>query len=235
MIQFNLLPDIKLAYIRAARTKRIFLSISVIITVVVLFVVGLIATSVLVFQRQHISNLDNDIAAKTKELTETQDIDKILTVQNQLNVLPGLHERKPDVTRLYEYIRQVTPASVTLTDLDIDFIENTMLISGKSLLLADINKYVDTLKFTRYFESFPIVDDILQESSDPVPAFSSVVLQEFDKKDGDQFEYSISLIFDPVIFENSRDITLSVPNQISTRSEVEKPVFDAIRRDNNAE
>src|SRR5690554_4102999 len=111
MIQFNLLPDVKIEYIKSQRTKRLVMLITVIVTGAS---VGLLVLmfSYRTVQRQHLSNLNKDIAALRSELENNQDLTKILTVQNQLNSLPQLYEGRPAVDRLPEYLDQITPANV---------------------------------------------------------------------------------------------------------------------------
>jgi hypothetical protein len=51
-------------------------------------------------QKKHLSDLNKDIAAESKQLKRKPDIDKILTVQNQLDILTALHAGKPAASRL---------------------------------------------------------------------------------------------------------------------------------------
>src|SRR5690349_4497120 len=95
MIQFNLLPDVKLQYIKTRRTKRLTMIISVISAAACLTLLILMFVSVKVVQKKHINDLSKDIKSQVKTLNNVQDLNKILTVQNQLNSLPDLHQNKP--------------------------------------------------------------------------------------------------------------------------------------------
>jgi Tfp pilus assembly protein PilN len=217
MIQFNLLPDVKLAYIKATKQKRLVISISTLVTIVCLVVLVLMFVLVNVLQKGHLNDLSNDITAKSKDLAETDDLDKILTVQNQLLVLDQLHNDKPVASRLFTYISQVTPSEINLTKLDFNFEDKTMKFTGSSTSLNNVNKFADTLKFT---------DFTVGDSSDKQKAFSNVVLSSFGRND-DTASFSIDLTFDQKIFDGAEEVKLVVPSTVTTRSETEKPLFKA--------
>jgi Tfp pilus assembly protein PilN len=211
MIQFNLLPDVKMEYIRAQRTKRMVVGISVLVTAVALFLLVMLSLTVFVFQKEHMNNLTKDIAKYGKDLQSTKDLNKILTVQDQLGALPGLHEQKPEVNRLIPYIKQLTPATASISSLNVDFTADTMTITGAADSLQTVNQFVDTLKFTTYN----------QDNQTP-KAFSDVVLSTFGRADKGA-SFTITLGFAHDIFDNTKTVELTVPNIITTRSELDKP------------
>lgn len=208
MIQFNLLPDVKIEYIKSQRTKRLVMLITVIVTGAS---VGLLVLmfSYRTVQRQHLSNLNKDIAALRSELENNQDLTKILTVQNQLNSLPQLYEGRPAVDRLPEYLDQITPANVGIGQLDIDFALNTLQITGTATNLSAVNAYVDTLKFTTFS---------VKDGASDVPAFQGVVLSSYNLSE-DGAGFSVNLTFDPQIFIAANEVELKVPNIVTTRAQ----------------
>ena len=216
MIQFNLLPDVKLAYIKASRRKRLIMSISTAVTISCLVVLVLMFAAVNVWQKGHLNALSADITKQAKQLQNTEDLDKILTVQNQLLVLDQLHNDKPVASRLFTYISQVTPTGISLTKLDFDFEGTTMKFTGSSSSLNIINQFADTLKFTEF---------TVGDSEDASKAFSNVVLSSFGRTD-DNANFAIDLTFDKAIFDGAEDVKLIVPaGAITSRSETEKPLF----------
>lgn len=218
MVQFNLLPDVKLDYIKARRTKRMVMLTSFTVIALSIFISVLLFLIVNVFQKQHIANLDKDIDAKTKQLEDVPDLDKVLTVQNQLESLSGLHENKPAASRLYAYLIQLTPQDAKISDVKIDFTEQTITLEGSAGKLETVNRFVDTIKFTDY-----------KEGQNTGKAFSEVVLSNFGVDAGNarnsagRTSYSIELKYDKAIFDNTKTVELVVPNIISTRSAVEAP------------
>lgn len=212
MIEFNLLPDVKIAYIKSRRTVRLVVLSAVSVTAVTMAGFLLLFLTVNVVQKRSLKNIDNDIAKNSKTLNEQPELSKILTIQNQLNTLPGLHSKKPVVTRFFGYIQQVTPSQTSLARIDVDFMASTMSISGATDSLETVNKFVDTLKFTTYKET---------EGTD-TKAFSDIVLSSYGRDDkGASFQ--VSLQYDPIIFSAASSVTLTVPQLVTTRSEVEKP------------
>ncbi len=213
MIQFNLLPDVKLEFIRTRRMKRTVTGLAIIASGISLAIFITLFVVVHVVQRQHIDNLTKDIENGVAELKAIPDIDKVLTVQNQLGSLTPLHEDKPAASRVLNYLGQVTPAEASISTVSVNFEENTMSISGAAGSLVTVNKFADTLKFTTY---------VVGDSTDQKPVFSEVVLSNFGV--GEQgASYQLDFKFDPEIFKNTQEVKLSVPNIISTRSQTEKP------------
>ncbi len=228
MIQFNLLPDVKLDYIKARRTKHTVVVLSSVISGSIFGLLVLMFMVVNVAQKQHLNSLNEDIATSKKTLQEVPELAKILTIQNQLNSLTGLHEQKPVVSRTFGYIQQITPAKASMATVTINFAEKTMKIEGAADSLATVNTFVDTLKFTT-FTATPSA-----EGSQPVAnnarAFSEVVLADFAvaaagaTQDPNRLAtYNITLKYDPLIFSDANAVKLTVSSRVTTRSETEKP------------
>jgi hypothetical protein len=226
MIELNLLPDVKLEYLRAKQTRRLVVSIAVVVTAVTVGLMALLFFTVNVVQKTHLSNLDRDIEQISRVLRETPDLDRVLTVQNQLGHINQLHDGKPVVTRLSHYIAQITPTAATIANLELDFANNTMLIRGDADSLRTINQFADTLKFTDY----QIKDGVSAR------AFSSVVLRTFNRAE-DRASYELAMSFDPIIFSSAENVSLVVPALVTTRSLVEKPgpLFQPMREVDPAE
>lgn len=216
MIQLNLLPDVKLEFIKAQRAQRLAFTIAFIASAVAITLL-VILLSLTGLQKKHLNDLSKDIEDSTAKLQKQPQIGKILTVQNQLESLTQLHDQKPAAPKLLEYINQVTPTQVDITSLTVDFTLQTASITGTADALSSVNKYVDTLKFTTY---------TTQDDQTSKPAFSNIVLSSFGLGDGGGSKsnphpanYTITLSYDTAIFDTTQKVTLSVPNLISTRSE----------------
>ncbi|HJP96754.1 MAG TPA: hypothetical protein VJ843_05305 [Candidatus Saccharimonadales bacterium] len=214
MIQFNLLPDIKQQYLKAQRQKHLvmFVSTVAIIAAVAIFVVLLLVVQV--WQKKSISDLNTDIKRYSNELTNTGDLNKILTVQNQLKSLTALHDKKAVATRTFSYITQVTPQQASISKLNLDFALNTISISGSASSLETVNTYVDTLKFTKYKTT--------GDSSASGNAFTNVVLSTFGRT-ATGATYTITASFNPIIFSENQSVSLNVPQTTTTRSVTEQP------------
>lgn len=218
MIQFNLLPDVKLEYIKTQRTKHFVVSVSLLAAAASLVVFAVLVLTVDVWQRKTINDYSNDIKTASDELRSTPDLNKILTVQSQLGSLSSLHEDKLATSRLFGYLSQVTPTNATINNMTADFTASTLSISGNAPSLDVVNTFTDGLKFTKYQQA---------GATDKTDAFSAVVLSSFGRTSSGA-SYTITLTFDPLIFSNANDVKLLVPNIVTTRSIIEQPaaLFD---------
>lgn len=214
MIQFNLLPDVKIEYLKARRNKRLVVSSSLLVIAGSVFVLILLAGIIYGVQKKNLHDLNNDIAKYTQELRSTPELNKILTVQNQLGSLTALHDKKAVASRLFGYLTQVTPKAASISQLNIDFAQHTMSITGAANSLDVVNTYADTLKFTTYKTE--------TNSGSKVNAFSKVVLSQFSRTNSGA-TYTMTASFDPLIFDSVSTVKLEVPHIISTRSATEQP------------
>jgi hypothetical protein len=219
MIQLNLLPHVKLEYIRAQRTRRLVLSVALIVTVASIAVLVLFFAANL-YQKKHLNDVSNSVNTDINQLKSTPNIDKILTVQNQLESLSGLHSQKPAASRLFSFLNQLTPSSVSISDLSIDFNQHTVTITGSANALSSINQYVDTLKLTTYTSD---------SQSSATPAFSQVILSNFgisteNNGNGQPANYTINFGFDQNLFNVTyNNVNLNVPSTTTTRLEEQQP------------
>lgn len=216
MIQFNLLPSVKIEYIKARRQKRLVALIAAGTIIGCLALLAVLISVVFVGQRLKLNNLDKSIKAAAAELRVKPDINKILTIQNQLTAIDQLHKDKPETRRMLNYIAQVTPSKISLQSFSIDFSTTAISFTGQAPSLEEVNKFVDTLKFTTISRDG-------EENSNADKAFSQVVLSAFGRDDKGA-SFTISLNFDSAIFDSEETtLQLTVPKITSTRSETERP------------
>jgi hypothetical protein len=210
MIQFNLLPDVKLEFIKAQRMRRLVLGVSILVSAVSVVILVLLL-SVDGLQKKHLSDLNNAIASETSTLQRKPNINTILTVQNQLESLTQLHNGKPAADRLFNYLNELTPAPVAITNFTVNFDANTITITGTADTLSSV-------KLTTYSTA---------SSSSNKPAFSNVVLSAFgyDTNPTDPSEaatFTITFSYDKSIFDITKNISLSVPTT-TTRAQLQDP------------
>lgn len=228
MVQFNLLPDVKQQYIKAVYRRRLISLACILVSGGFLLIFVLLFLFVKVNQARHLTHLDNDIKKGVSSLRSNNDLDKILTVQNQLASLPALHEKKVMTSRLFEYLAQITPNQASVTDVELDVVNKKIILKGTADNIQTVNKFVDTVKFTDF--------QIDGEASSQKKAFSSVVLQSFSigvagGNTQRSFTYEIDFVYDESIFKNTavdgnavaNSVKLIVPKIITTRSETQKP------------
>ena len=221
MIQFNLLPDVKKEYIKAKRTKRLITSVSMLAIIVSIVVVGVLFSIVQFGQKKHITDLTEDISSNITEINEIEDLDKILTIQNQLDSLTFLHQDKPEASRLFSYLTSLAPADATIDNLDVDFLDSTMIITGTAKDIATVNLFADTLKFTKFTAEPLTADTEGAIPSEEMDMFSSVLTQ-VSRSESDT-NYVLETTFDSQVFDNTLAVVLRVPDTVTTRSVLNRP------------
>lgn len=193
-LQFNLLPDVKLEFNRTRRLKQLVTTVAVLVTGVSLALFIVLFLTVNVVQKKQLKDAAKDIDDTSQKLKKVPQIDQIITVQNQLTTLADLHKNKHITSRMFEYIPKVTPNNVSINKIEIDLGESKMTISGKAATQANVNTFIDSLKFANYK-----VGD-----GDSTPAFSNVVESSFSITQG-SITYTIDCNFDPTLFMNTTD------------------------------
>ena len=217
MIQINLLPEVKAEYVKAQRTKHMVVVISLIVIISCVVVLAILVSTAYAGQKLQLNNAKKDIDKNLETVQSYKDLDKILTIQNQLKALTPLHVAKPVVSRIFTYLQQITPSDVRIDTFTVNFVDNTIKLDGNADSVIAVNRFVDTLKFTTIAP--------VPEGQEPKNAFSSVILQSFSATDG-EVTYSITLKVDPELFNSeNKDIKLVVPVTVTTRSQTQLPLF----------
>jgi Tfp pilus assembly protein PilN len=216
-VQFNLLPDVKLEFDRVKRTQRRVILLSSLVTAVLLGIFILSFVSVNVLQKKLMNDANNDMNNYSQQLNKIPDLSKILTIQNQLQSLPALHQQKHVTSRTFTYLIQLTPTNVHISRLTLDTPSNTLTFNGNADTVEAVNTFVDTLKFTKYSV----------DNSDKKDAFSSVILDSVSR-DQKTASYTISAIYDPALYDASQNAVLSVPQQLTTRSITDAPTANSL-------
>jgi len=193
-VQFNLLPDVKMSHVKAQRSKNLVASAAVLASAVAIGIFAVLFLSVNVVQKKMLSDADGDIKRYTADLEAIPNIENILTVQNQLNSLKGLHQGKHITSRIFTYLPQVTPANVTISKLGLDVSTNTLTIDGTADSQVSVNTFIDTLKFTNFK---------IGEQGAQTKAFPSVTESTFSINPGN-VSYGLTITFDPQLFANSQ-------------------------------
>ncbi len=215
-IQLNLVPDVKAQYLKAERTRKTVIVISAIVIAASVALV-LVMLSLVAGQKALLGSVDKDIDKLALEIKNTKDVEKMLTVQSQLNSLDKLHNDKTVNSRLFDYLSKLVPSQVQISTIELKFEDNVATISGTADSIETINEFVDTLKFTNYK---------LNASNEEAPAFSEVVLKSFGKNDKGA-TFTIEFKYDPSLFSTQSDGIVLVTKQfVTTREQVPSALFN---------
>ncbi len=221
MVEFNLIPDVKLQFIKTQKLKHLILSASIILSIISIVIIIIAFIYVEFIQVAQINNLDKNISSYTVNINQNKNLNKILTIQNQLSALPNLESQTPTTSRIFNYLSDLVPVNITISDIKVDLTQNTMNISGGADSLSTVNQFIDTLKYTNYTNG----------SGPTTSAYSSVILSSFgygsnnsNASTGGPAQFNITFSFDPTIFSPVDNIKLIVPKLTTTRSVLNQPL-----------
>jgi hypothetical protein len=190
-VQFNLLPDSKLEFNRTQHTKQLVFTTATIASIASLAILLVMLGLVDGVQKKLMTDAATRVDKANSQLQQL-DVGTIITVQNQLQALPALHQSKHISSRIFTYLPQITPPNVSINKLDLDLTQNTMSISGTAASQKEVNTFVDTLKFATYKIG----------SGSPTLAFQNVVESGFNLN-ATGAGYTIDMQIDPKLFENN--------------------------------
>lgn len=149
MIQLNLLPDVKREFVKAQRLRRQIIALMVFVSIVAVGLVVLIALYVYGAQLALGAVLDNNIRNKSEDLSQVEDLDNYLTIQNQLAALTELHDGKMIYSRLFNYLPVLNPAApneIRISRLNIDNETNSIVITGNARDFRAVTVFENTLQ-----------------------------------------------------------------------------------------
>lgn len=191
-IQFNLLPDVKLLHDKTQRTRQLVTTIAVAASAISFAIFIIMFISVGIIQKKQMDNAGKSVDTANAQLKSIPNLSTIITVQNQLQTLVGLHQSKHITSRIFTYLAQLTPTSVSIGKFDMDLTTNAITIAGNADNQQTVNTFIDTLKSTTY----KVGQGTAQN------AFPSVVESSFAINPGN-VSYSLNLQFDPILFANN--------------------------------
>lgn len=222
MIKLNLLPDVKLEYLHTKRVQAQVISIATIVTLAAIGLVVLLAVWVYGGQTLQKNYLTGEIKKNETELRNVKDIDKYLTIQNQLGNITALHDAKNDFSRLLTFLPTLNPSApnnVRLTNVEVITNEagNTLALQGEVKDYTALATFRDTLMNAqlnygeskeRLFESVTVSTSALEQST----AGPQVVV------------FRIDTIYNPNAFLFSvKNPSVSIPLKTTTQSAQSSP------------
>jgi len=132
MIQINLIPDIKRELLRAQQMRRTAISISIfagIIAAGAVVALGIILGVQVVHQNIVQTNIDSEY----KTLKGVDNIENVLTIQNQLTSIQSYQDKRTIDSRLFDVLGAINPAepnSAKFSSIKLDPLSQTITIEG---------------------------------------------------------------------------------------------------------
>lgn len=230
MIQLNLLPDLKKEFIGAQKAKSLVISVAILVTLGAFGLSALLFVYVTFFQQIQINLASDDITRKLQQLKDIPDVDKYLTIQNQLSSLPKLHEEKGLYSRMFEFLSVINPAppnNANLSNLDLSTADSSIIFTGSTATFESLNVFVDTLKNAEItYKSGGQGDPVTERMFEQVLVQSTGFVRAGDHS---LVGFTVKTIYrDPVFAVGNIEMTAKVPNITTTPSVTQSPkaVFD---------
>lgn len=243
MIEVSLIPDVKQELIQARRMRATVVSISILAMIISGGIVALL--SVYVFAGQGVRNLvaDGSIKDKYAEIEENkEDLQRMLTVQNQLEKISQTHSDKTVSSRLFDVLSVIIPAEpndVSLTSTTMDTEDGTLTIEGQSS--------AGFIAYEAFKKTIAATELVYYEDGDNKPKTVSLASDIVDgersygqDQDGRRvLRFNISFTYDESLFDvNAKKMLVQGPNrQKATDSAVAIPnsLFTAPANDEETE
>jgi hypothetical protein len=142
MFEVNLVPEVKRELLRAHSLRKAVTSISILAVAIGVGVV-LILGAVVGTQQVLSANRNTEMQSEYDKFMQSSNINASLTIQNQLDQLQKVYDGKKEVSRIFSVLDVILPANeerVTLSDMDISFVNNSILVEGQAQS-ASLNDY----------------------------------------------------------------------------------------------
>jgi len=148
MIEINLIPDVKRELLRAQRTRSTVISGSIL----TMFIAGGILVALLVYvygvQTVRSALLDNSIKTQSEKLAKVEDLSKILTIQNQLDVISTHNDEKKIDSRIFDVLSAIVPPapnSVQFSQINLTSEDSEISFEGQTRAYDSMEVFKKTL------------------------------------------------------------------------------------------
>lgn len=149
MITLNLLPDLKKEYIHAQKMRNVVISGAIMVSIAAGAAVVLLAVTVYGVQAGIMAVQRGSIDSNHAKLSKLEDINKYLTVQNQLGAIEAAGPTRAVYFRLFDYLQQLNPASpynVSLYSAKIDKATSVIEINGGAPTFEAVNNFKNAIE-----------------------------------------------------------------------------------------
>lgn len=244
MIQLNLVPDVKIELLKSERQRNIIIAISILLMASLITLVVLVGIYVLGIQNYEISAKERNIKKIYTDLrNDKPDVDKIVTLQNQLTAIDSTHESRLILSRLIDILAVLsakdTENAVTINQFSLD--KNGEIIN--IVAETDKNGFEAAEVFKKNLEALTIgykkydengkVSSSNENLPDPIKFASEIRLSQLskgtDSGSSGKVNFSLSFKYDKEAFSMLNKITdikgLSKGNITDSYKELPKNLF----------
>lgn len=203
MIEINLIPDVKQEFIRAQKMRNLAITVSIL--------TGLAAVGILILlllflgaQAIHEGIARGDIKKESQKLQAIENIDNVLTIQNQLSKISTINNGKTVDSRLFDVLAAVSPAApndIKIASVQLNPVDKLLTIEGSAA-----NGYAATETLRKTILNTTLESTVDGESTS-VPLVNDVNIGETsygESADGSKvLRFVISFVYADGLFDNS--------------------------------
>lgn len=225
MIGINLLPDLKKEFIKAQRTRNTVISLSILAMIFVAGLTALLALIVYVWQGTMIGMIKSDITKKQSSLAAKPEIEKYLTIQNQLDGLKSLHDDKHKIvySRLLDFFPLLNPAApnnVGISSVKIKQDDTSINLQGSTANFQGVTTFKNTLENAKVM--YKVKGEQKETNLFTDVTLKSASLGQSNGKSTAAFEFIVK--YSPEVFSpDVTEIQLNVPKLTISDSQTNAP------------
>lgn len=153
MIEVNLLPDVKQEFIHAQRVRLNVVTISVIISVIAVAAVLILAV-LLGVQAARGFLLDSSIKDNSSKLSNVSDINKTLTIQNQLGKISSIQQSSHVDSRIFSVLTSLAKGNgndkIQYSNIVVDTSNKIVTIQAQTQTFNGLDVFKKTLVATNF-------------------------------------------------------------------------------------
>lgn len=213
MIEINLIPDVKQEYIRAQKMRKVAITISILVGAAAAGIVVLLSL-LLGAQALHEAISRGQVDSEYKKLKSVNEIDNVLTIQNQLDQIASIHGNKTMDSRMFDVLLAINPTApndVRISSVKLDPEESTLTIEGSAQ-----NGYAATETFRKLILNTQM-KSITDGETTTVALTDEVTLGETSYGEGPDggkvLRFSLSFIYPETLFTNgAKSVSVVTPN-----------------------
>lgn len=222
MISLNLLPDVKKNLISIRRQRNMIMSIgivTIIVCLVVLAILGACFGALVAIGASTKANIDQK-AAQIKQAQSSKQLDRYLTVQNQIKQLDSLKQQQPIYSRIFDYINALktpAPSDVKISKIDLSNESGSapeVVLSGTASEFRSLEVYRKIMEGSK----LKFADTGGGDAGNEKQLFSQVndpIYSSSYSTDGWQVSFTIKATFSPEAFSSQvANVTVEVPTGV---------------------
>lgn len=233
MIRLNLLPDVKREYLRTQQVRVKVITAAFFLSAIAIAATVIMALWVYGAQGLQQTLLTEDIKKSDQQLRSIKDIDKYVTIQNQLASITALHESKNRFSRLFDYLPSIN-SGVKLGSVAVDSDAKTIIFDGQTDNYTTLIIFRDTLKSALLYDGAACPAD-LSKIKNKVALFNTVVIDAESAsttQEGQPFvSFKMTAAYTDAAFSATvKSPKICVPKKDTTPSTLGTPnaIFDSV-------